>query len=205
MSDEDSFFNEDEDSIFDEKVTEFETEKNKEKINPLVKLNTNKEIVVNIDSLQDLISTITYVTNKLEEVKGDFQPIDNDKIMKSLKPIEDNINRLKNDVHDTLENVTKQLKLVEPAVSENLIKSFIFELERFKPVDSIINKLKTSQIVLTIITTAIVTTGVIQYYDLTQGLNSYMIKKNIKRLNIVAPYSKYNVQKISNGYKLLKK
>ncbi len=205
MSDEDSFFNEDEDSIFDEKVTEFETEKNKEKIEPLVKLNTNKEIVVNIDSLQDLISTITYVTNKLEEVKGDFQPIDNEKIMKSLKPIEDNIDRLKNDVHDTLENITKQLKLVEPAVSETLIKSFIFELERFKPVDVILNKLKTSQLVMTIITTAIVTAGVIQYFDLTSGTTAYFVKKNIERLNFIVPRKKFTLVHIRNGYKLINK
>lgn len=177
-----------------------------EETNEIIKINSEKEIVVDVNSIEDLLSTIKYVTTKMEEVKKNFQPIEHAQIIESLEPIINNIKNMKYSVDDSLASVQEQMKLMKPAIDQDMIKTFVFELEKFKNVDSTIKKIKAKTIAFTVFVSILSTAVVIEYFDFTKSVSSFLIKKQISKQNYVIPKNNFNLQKLSNGqYKLIKR
>lgn len=184
----------------------------------LVKLNTEKDIVVDIKSMEDLINTLNYVTKKMNESKELLYKSNENDEKSNLFSLETKISRFSSEIEalktrvagnresfQRLDNnidvrLTKnEEKLLEKLPKEETIKSLFFQVEKLGSIDKHFQKLKIRTIAISIVATIISTAGVLQYFDLTKSVSSYLIKNKIKKENYLISKKKYLGKKLSDG------
>lgn len=175
--------------------------------NDVIKLNTEKELVVNVESIEDLLNSIKFASNKLKEAKEGLEMREIDKdyaaIKRSLDLVLENSNNVR---HLDLPNFEKQLQRgLEGLPKEDTIKALLFEVERFQGVDVLFKKMRTRNIIISSLIAMIVTISAIGYSGMDDKVLRIYHHSQLQKTNFVLPKTQYELVSNKNGIATFKK
>lgn len=175
--------------------------------NDVIKLNTEKELVVNVESIEDLLNSIKFASNKLIEAKEGLEMREIDKdyaaIKRSLELVLENSNNVR---HLDLPNFEKQLKKgLEGLPKEDTLKALLFEVERFQGVDVLFKKMRTRNIIISSLIAMIVTISAIGYSGMDDKVLRIYHHSQLQKTNFILPKTQYELVSNKNGIATFKK
>lgn len=185
----------------------------------LIKLNSKKEMVVDINEIQDILNSLNFVTKKMDESRELLYKSNNENESNSLFSLEEKISKFSNEIEglklqvtamsrDNFERLDNNIdirlsqneeKLLEKMPKEETIKTLFFQIEKLGSIDKHFKKQKTKTIAIAVITAVISTAGVLQYFDLNKSVSSYLIKNKIEKENYIISKKKFNGKRLSDG------
>jgi len=173
----------------------------------LIKLNSNKEMTVNVESIEDLLNSIKYATQKLNEAKEVAESKDLLHNISSVKGSMDLlIGRLDNLADNEVPKLKKEVSEVGKKLpSDGMLKSLHYELEKIGGIDESFKKLRGWHIVLTSIITAIVITGSLSFAKYDDELIRAIHLNQVQKQNWVLSRTKYKLESNKNGIAKFKK
>lgn len=173
----------------------------------IIKFNKEKEIVVDLKSMEDMLNAVNYTTAKLEKAKEGLEALE---LQKDFEPIKQNLELIlinSTNMRDLIfPNFEKALnKSLKELPSDDTIKSMLFEMEKFQGIDSLFNKLKIKYLIAASLISSIITVGVIGYSKIDDEFSKAYFMKQIKEENWVVSKRMYEFKSNSNGIVVLKK
>lgn len=177
----------------------------------VVKLNSEKELTVNISSLEDLLNSIKYATSKMEKAKEGLGGFELNKdfsyIKDKLDLVLDKQTALRDVVFYDFEKDVK--KSISSLPKEDTLQALMFELNRFNKVDVILNKISIKNTIITsivmsvlvavaIIATKITDEKIQAYHKAAFAKEYFMFSKNGFELSENSTNSVYTLRKKIN-------
>lgn len=155
----------------------------------VVKMNRNKEFIIDIDSVEKLLHAINYSTKKLERADA----ITNAEGLETqIVRLNDNIKML---ILDEVPKFQKQqAEQFDKLPSEALLKNLSYEIEKISGFDKVIRKIKSWNIAVTAIVTAVITVLGMSYSKVDDMLIYEFIKRDISKSNWVLDRGAYELQ-----------
>jgi hypothetical protein len=148
----------------------------------VVKMNAQKELVVNVENIESLLNAIEYSTNKIKDVDAIAS---GEALKESLQKIE-----------EIRKNMPKQ----------SILKSLSFEIEKLSNLDKSFSKLRGVHIAVTAALTAIITIAAMTWTEFDNKLVHNYILNGLKKENLVASKKFWKVQNSNkNRVVLIKK
>lgn len=173
----------------------------------IIKFNKEKEIVVDLKSMEDMLNAVNYTTAKLENAKAGIERLE---LEKDFEPIKQNLDLI-------LVNSINMRDLIFPnfekALNDSLkelpkddtIKAMLFEMEKFQGIDSLFNKFKIKYLIAASLISSIITVGVIGYLKVDDQLLKEYIMNQAKKENWLISKTLYEIKSNIHDTVVLKK
>lgn len=173
--------------------------------NTPLKLNSDKELTVDIKNIEDLLNSIKYATIQMEKAKealiSDELDRDFSYIKSRLDDVLDKQIHLREVVFENFEkDVKKSLNTSFSTLpKEDTLKTLVFELNRFNKVDALLSKLNLKNTIISSIVTTVLVVGALAYTKYDDKIFANYITSQIKANNYVLAKSQFEITK-NNQY-----
>jgi hypothetical protein len=173
----------------------------------IIKFNKEKEIVIDLKSMEDMLNAVNYTTAKLEKAKEGLEALE---LQKDFEPIKQNLELIlinSTNMRDlTFPNFEKALNnSLKEVPKDETIKAMLFEMEKFQGIDSLFNKFKIKYLVAASLLSSFITLGVIGYLKIDDKFSKAYFINKIKKENWVVSKTMYEFKSNNNGIVVLKK
>lgn len=155
----------------------------------VVRLNKDKELIVDISSMESLLNAINYATSKLERADALTNA---EGLEKGVRHLNDNIKMLILDEFPKFQK--QQAEHFSKLPNEALLKNLSYEIEKISGFDKVIRKIKSWNIAVTAVLTAVITVAAMSYSKYDDRLIYEFIKKDVSRSNWVLDRGVYELQ-----------
>lgn len=166
----------------------------------VIKLNTDKELTVNISSLEDLLNSIKYATSKMEQAKEGLTGVELQKDFSYIKDRLDLVMSIQKNLRDVVfEDFQKDTKkTLSNLPREDTVQALIFELNRFNKVDVLLNKISIKNtIIYSMVMSVLVVAGITYSKVIDDKYESYLTSK-IRTENFIISKKDWIVSKNDN-------
>ncbi|MCD6257970.1 MAG: hypothetical protein J7J31_00040 [Helicobacteraceae bacterium] len=164
-------------------------EMEKEQGDKVVKMNRDKELVIDIDSVEKLLLAINHSTKRLESADAIMNA---EGLEKAVGRLNHNIKML---ILDEFPKFKKeQAQQFEKMPNEALLKNLSFEISKISSFDKAIGKIKGKHIAITAVLTAVITMVGMSYTKVDDMLIYEYIKKDIYKKNWILDRGVYELQ-----------
>jgi hypothetical protein len=167
----------------------------------VVKINKDKEMIVNIENFEQLYASTIFLTNEVKKAKeglsvANFTSNFGD-VREDFKRLNNKINTfVDRDLPDLVEGNQKEIKKLNLPTNEQ-IASLNFDIKKISNVAPALKKIRGIHIIISILMTAIVIIATMFFtkYD-DEIINRYLtynVKKEIKKENWIVPKDGYQI------------
>lgn len=160
----------------------------------VVRLNRDKELVVDISSMESLLNAINYATSKLERADALTNA---EGLEKAVGRLNDNIKML---VLDEIPKFKKeQSQQFEKLPNEKVLKHLSYEIEKISGFEKAIGKIKGKHIAVTAVLTAVITMVGMSLSKYDDMFVYKFVKQDISKTNWVLDRAIYKLENNSGS------